>query len=224
MFCGSLLAAKAEIENCVLNDVVFLGELVAVGWEQRPRRVVEDTEEVDVALGFLDLVVKLLAVVADTDKLDENAFGKDNDGADKEGKQDRLHCANPSWVVIASSASNRSDKLHGISGCSSKGVLTQLTAGNVAWLTIIQKTKERGFSTALKSSAYFLTPGLTTPIRNSKMLGMKCATIFMTQKLSQMISIQIQNFFWPVPPIEPVMVPVCERMMGMARSSAMGAT
>jgi hypothetical protein len=60
-----------------------------------------------------------------------------------------------------------------------------LTAGKVAWLTIIQNTKERGFSIARNSKAYFLTPGLTTPIRNSKTFGKKWATIFMTQKLSQ---------------------------------------
>jgi hypothetical protein len=62
-----------------------------------------------------------------------------------------------------------------------------LTPGKVAWLTIIQKTNDKGFSMARRSRAYFLTPGLTTPMRNSKTLGRKWATIFMTQKLSQTV-------------------------------------
>jgi hypothetical protein len=63
--------------------------------------------------------------------------------------------------------------------------MVALTPGKVAWLTIIQNTNDKGFSMARRSRAYFLTPGLTTPMRNSKTLGRKWATIFITQKLSQ---------------------------------------
>jgi hypothetical protein len=105
----------------------------------------------------------------------------------------------------------------------------------VTWLTIIQKTKDKGFSRAASSCIYFLTPGLTTPTRNSKTLGKKWATILHPQKLSQMISIHMKKSLgwapFSLPPMScfsPLfslkMTPELERMMGIARIRARGAT
>jgi len=92
-------ATETQVKDGILNNVVLLGEFIAVCGEQGPRGVVQDTEEIDVVFRFLDFVIKLLAVVADTDQLDQDAFGQDDDGAHEQCEEHRLHRLNPRFVL-----------------------------------------------------------------------------------------------------------------------------
>ena len=101
------LAAQYETQ-LILNGVIFFGKFVAIRWEQGPRRIVHDTQKLDVALGFFDLAVKLLSVIADTDKLDEYALAEDDAGADEQSQQEVAHGVDPSWLWLNNAVCNES--------------------------------------------------------------------------------------------------------------------
>ena len=65
-------------------------------------------------------------MVADTDELDQDALSEDDDGADEEGKQDRLHGVHPAQSILAGFDS---DKLHHVSTRSSVGFWHNLQQG-----------------------------------------------------------------------------------------------
>lgn len=83
-------AAAAKSTDDVVDDIILVLELLAVLGEHAAGGVVEQADEVDVALGVLDAQVELLAVVGDGDELDEDLFGGEEEGGDEGGEEDVL--------------------------------------------------------------------------------------------------------------------------------------
>ena len=71
------ILARAE---GIVDNIVFLRELRAISREQGPRRIVQDTKEVYVALRILDLPLELFAVIVDGDHLNKEFLRQIDNG------------------------------------------------------------------------------------------------------------------------------------------------
>ena len=74
----------------VADDGVLVVELLAVHGEHSPRGVIEQTQQVHMALGLFDPAVELLPVVADGDEHDRGLLGEEDQTADEEREEDIL--------------------------------------------------------------------------------------------------------------------------------------
>ena len=83
--------AKIEL---IGDHVVFLSKDL-VCWEESSGGVVEQTEEEDVALGVLDSSIELLAVVVDTDELDEELLNEQHESSYQTCSENLVHDLHP---------------------------------------------------------------------------------------------------------------------------------
>lgn len=74
--CVTLLGTGNVQPQRVVDNVIFFLKLRAVGWEERPGSIEEQTKKEYLALVLLDLRVELLAVVVDADELDKELFNE----------------------------------------------------------------------------------------------------------------------------------------------------
>ena len=94
-----LAAGELHIDT-IVNDVVLVHELGAVHGEQRARSVIQETQEVDLALGVLDAVGEGALVVRDADQLDDGLLDKQDGRREVQREQDALDGIDPLDVVV----------------------------------------------------------------------------------------------------------------------------
>jgi len=101
----------------VIDYIVLLRKLIAVCRKERPRSIIQQRQQMDAALRILDLGIKLLTVIVDTDQLDEDAFTEEDKRRDECSSEDQAQDVLPVLDGIGSDRDTSSFLDSGFTTC-----------------------------------------------------------------------------------------------------------